>query len=237
MRSVIYLRSPPRRESCATLYGRPPGTRAAFGAVAALFVLAVLALGAVAAWLALYWHFAAIETTLILLGINLVIAIVFCCSPRGHRQVSPSVKPCGFGSPRSRPRVEHIRLRPLSRWALVRDNGGSKTVPRNRVFDVGPASYGASVGKTLMLLRQPIDEFCAHHGVNQHILLQESTARRILNVLKNSEADNDEKPITSDFRSLEGMATGPTAGWQWRTGSGLPQVPDRPYPTVSARDM
>jgi HD-like signal output (HDOD) protein len=36
-----------------------------------------LALGEVAAWLALYQRFAAIETTLILLGINLVIAIVF----------------------------------------------------------------------------------------------------------------------------------------------------------------
>lgn len=53
------------------------GRRAAFGAIALLFVLAVLALGEVAAWLALYPRFAAIETTLILLGINLVIAIVF----------------------------------------------------------------------------------------------------------------------------------------------------------------
>ena len=42
-----------------------------------MFVLAVLALGEVAAWLALYLRFAAIETTLILLGINLVIAIAF----------------------------------------------------------------------------------------------------------------------------------------------------------------
>jgi hypothetical protein len=53
------------------------GRRAAFGAIALLFMLAVLALGEVAAWLALYQRFAAIETTLILLGINLVIAIVF----------------------------------------------------------------------------------------------------------------------------------------------------------------
>jgi hypothetical protein len=53
------------------------GRRAAFGAIALLFVLAVLALGEVAAWLALYPRFAAIETTLILLGISLVIAIVF----------------------------------------------------------------------------------------------------------------------------------------------------------------
>ncbi len=53
------------------------GRRAAFGAVALLFVLAVLALGEVAAWLALCLRFAAIETTLILLGINLIIAIPF----------------------------------------------------------------------------------------------------------------------------------------------------------------
>ena len=53
------------------------GRRAAFGAVALLFVLAVLVLGEVAAWLALYLHFTAIETTLILLGINLIIAFPF----------------------------------------------------------------------------------------------------------------------------------------------------------------
>ena len=53
------------------------GRRAAFGAVALLFVLAVLVLGEVAAWLALCLWFAAIPTTLILLGINLVIAIPF----------------------------------------------------------------------------------------------------------------------------------------------------------------
>jgi hypothetical protein len=53
------------------------GRRAAFGAVALLFVLAVLVLGELAAWLALYLHFAPIESTLILLGINLVIAITF----------------------------------------------------------------------------------------------------------------------------------------------------------------
>ena len=53
------------------------GRRAAFGAVALLFVLAVLVLGEVAAWLALCLCFAAIPTTLILLGINLVIAIPF----------------------------------------------------------------------------------------------------------------------------------------------------------------
>jgi hypothetical protein len=53
------------------------GRRAAFGAVALVFVLAVLVLGEVAAWFALYLRFAAIPTTLILLGINLIIAIPF----------------------------------------------------------------------------------------------------------------------------------------------------------------
>ena len=53
------------------------GRRAAFGAVALVFVLAVLVLGEVAAWLALCLRFAAIPTTLILLGINLIIAIAF----------------------------------------------------------------------------------------------------------------------------------------------------------------
>jgi hypothetical protein len=53
------------------------GRRAAFGAIALLFVLAVLVLGEVATWLALYLRLAAIETTLILLGINLIIAISF----------------------------------------------------------------------------------------------------------------------------------------------------------------
>ena len=42
-----------------------------------LFVVAVLMLGEVAAWLALSLRFAAIETTLILLGINLIIAVTF----------------------------------------------------------------------------------------------------------------------------------------------------------------
>src|SRR5690242_2925299 len=53
------------------------GRRAAFGAVALVFVLAVLVLGEVTAWLALYLRFAAIPTTLILLGINLIIAVTF----------------------------------------------------------------------------------------------------------------------------------------------------------------
>jgi hypothetical protein len=53
------------------------GRRAVFGAVALVFVLAVLVLGEVAAWFALYLRFAAIPTTLILLGINLIIAVTF----------------------------------------------------------------------------------------------------------------------------------------------------------------
>jgi len=53
------------------------GRRAAFGAVALVFVLAVLVLGELAAWLALCLRFAAIPTTLILLGINLIIAVTF----------------------------------------------------------------------------------------------------------------------------------------------------------------
>ena len=53
------------------------GRRAAFGAIAFVFVLAILVLGEVAAWLALCLNFEPIETTLILLGINLIIAIPF----------------------------------------------------------------------------------------------------------------------------------------------------------------
>ena len=53
------------------------GRRAAFGAIALVFVLAVLVLGEVAAWLALCLLFAAIPTTLLLVGINLIIAIAF----------------------------------------------------------------------------------------------------------------------------------------------------------------
>jgi hypothetical protein len=53
------------------------GGRAAFGAVALVFVLAVLVLGEVAAWLGLCLRCTAIETTLMLLGINLLIAIPF----------------------------------------------------------------------------------------------------------------------------------------------------------------
>ena len=51
--------------------------RGIFGAVAAVFGLAVLALAEVAGWLALLLKFQPIVSTLILLGANLAIAAVF----------------------------------------------------------------------------------------------------------------------------------------------------------------
>jgi hypothetical protein len=53
------------------------GRRAAFGAVAVIFVLGVLILGEVAGWQVLHLYVAPISATLILLGINLAIAAVF----------------------------------------------------------------------------------------------------------------------------------------------------------------
>ena len=53
------------------------GRRAAFGSTAFIFALAVLALGEIAGWQGLRLRFEAISATLILLGINLVIAVVF----------------------------------------------------------------------------------------------------------------------------------------------------------------
>ena len=53
------------------------GRRAAFGAVAIVFALAVLTLAEVAGWQALRLKVEAIAATLILLGINLVITGVF----------------------------------------------------------------------------------------------------------------------------------------------------------------
>jgi uncharacterized membrane protein len=53
------------------------GRRAAFGSTAFVFALAVLALGEIAGWQGLRLRFEAISATLILLGINLVIAVVF----------------------------------------------------------------------------------------------------------------------------------------------------------------
>jgi hypothetical protein len=51
--------------------------RAAFGAIAFVFVLAVLALAEIAGWQGLRLRVEAIPTTLILLGVNLVIVLVF----------------------------------------------------------------------------------------------------------------------------------------------------------------
>lgn len=53
------------------------GRRAAFGAIASVFGLAVLGLVEIAGWQGLRLRFAPIPTTFILLGINLVIAAVF----------------------------------------------------------------------------------------------------------------------------------------------------------------
>jgi hypothetical protein len=53
------------------------GRRAAFGAGALVFGIIVLMLGEIAAWLALHLRFAPIATTLILLGINLILAGIF----------------------------------------------------------------------------------------------------------------------------------------------------------------
>ena len=52
------------------------GRRAAFGAIALVFMLTVLALAEIAGWQGLRLRFASIQTTLILLGINLVITAV-----------------------------------------------------------------------------------------------------------------------------------------------------------------
>jgi hypothetical protein len=51
--------------------------RAAFGMVALVFILAVLALAEVAGWIVLRSYLEALAATLVLLGVNLVIAIVF----------------------------------------------------------------------------------------------------------------------------------------------------------------
>jgi hypothetical protein len=53
------------------------GRRAAFGSTALVFALAVLALAEIAGWQGLQLWVEAISATLILLGINLVIAAVF----------------------------------------------------------------------------------------------------------------------------------------------------------------
>jgi uncharacterized membrane protein HdeD (DUF308 family) len=53
------------------------GRRAAFAVIALIFALAVLTLAEAAGWLALRHHFESIPATLILLGINLIIAGIF----------------------------------------------------------------------------------------------------------------------------------------------------------------
>jgi cobalamin biosynthesis protein CobD/CbiB len=53
------------------------GVRAAYGAIAAVFTLGVLVLINVTAWQALRWYVQPIYATLILLGVNAVIAALF----------------------------------------------------------------------------------------------------------------------------------------------------------------
>jgi len=53
------------------------GRRLAFGMVAFIFVVGVLILAEVAGWQALRLYVASIDATLILLGVNLVIAVIF----------------------------------------------------------------------------------------------------------------------------------------------------------------
>jgi hypothetical protein len=53
------------------------GRRAAFGSVALVFALVVLALAEIAGWQGLRLRMEAIPTTLILLGVNLIIAAAF----------------------------------------------------------------------------------------------------------------------------------------------------------------
>jgi len=53
------------------------GRRAAFGVIALIFALAVLALAEAAGWQVLRFYFVALSATLILLGINLAIVAIF----------------------------------------------------------------------------------------------------------------------------------------------------------------
>jgi len=53
------------------------GRRAAFAVIALIFALIVLALAEATGWLALQYRFESIPATLILLGVNLVIAAIF----------------------------------------------------------------------------------------------------------------------------------------------------------------
>lgn len=53
------------------------GLRAAFGLIALVFLLAVLILANIAAWQVLQLYISPINATLVLLGINLLLAIIF----------------------------------------------------------------------------------------------------------------------------------------------------------------
>ena len=78
MRSISLLRTAAEAEllRLRAMLARQ-GRRAACGALAAIFTLSVLALAEVAGWQALHFYIAPIWATLILLGINFVIAGVF----------------------------------------------------------------------------------------------------------------------------------------------------------------
>ena len=78
MRSINLLRTAAEAEllRLRAMLARQ-GRRAACGALAAIFTLSVLALAEVAGWQALHFYIAPIWATLILLGINFVIAGVF----------------------------------------------------------------------------------------------------------------------------------------------------------------
>ena len=68
------------------------GRRAAFGAVAAIFVLGVLVLGEVAGWQVLRLYVMPISATLILLGINRRSPLSSVAWPRGLHPAMLSAK-------------------------------------------------------------------------------------------------------------------------------------------------
>ena len=78
MRSINLLKVAAEAEllRLRTLLARQ-GRRAAFGVVAVIFMLGVLVLAEMAGWQVLRLYVAPIPTTLILLGINFVIAAIF----------------------------------------------------------------------------------------------------------------------------------------------------------------
>lgn len=124
------------------------GRRAAFGAIALLFVLAVLALGE-----AHGLHYTRVSQRLrprsFCLASTSSSLSFLACSLRGHRQVVPSVKPCGFGSNRSTPRAGHFHLLPLSRSGTPFCGTGATMADRS-FADNG---RGASVPLPLLISR------------------------------------------------------------------------------------